>query len=127
MRLHRIPSSISLLLVLTVSIVVPTPGVAQPPPAWGNYNGNPQHTGISTTSLQTMNVIKWETPVDLNPQYSGNDLLIHYGSPLATAANTIVVPVKTGATDGFKVEGRSGYDGGLLWTQTTDYTLPPHN
>src|SRR5262245_57917320 len=86
--------------------VLPNLSLAQVP-AWGNYNGNAQHNGISTTALQPMNVIKWSTPVDLNPQYSGGGaLLIHYGSPLATAGNTIVVPVKTGANNGFVVEGR---------------------
>ena len=96
-------------------------------PTWGMYNGNAQHTGISTVPMQQMNVIRWSTPVDLNPVYSGNDLLIHYGSPLATAANTIIVPVKTGASDGFMVEGLSSVNGSVKWTQTTDYTLPPHD
>src|SRR5205814_1743053 len=36
------------------------------------------------------------------------------------------VPVKTGADGGFKVEGRSGTSGSLLWTQTSDYILPAH-
>ena len=76
---------------------------------------------------QALQAIRWQTPVDLNPQYSGNDLLIHYGSPLMTSANTIIVPVKTGATNGFKVEGLNGLDGSVLWTQTTDYILPSHN
>ena len=61
------------------------------------------------------------------PQYVGTFLLIHYGSPLATRKNTIVVPVKTGATGGFRVEGRQGSDGTLLWTHPSDYVLPPHN
>lgn len=95
-------------------------------PTWGMYNGNAQHTGVSTVPMQQMNLIRWSTPVDLNPVYNNNDLLIHYGTPLATAANTIIVPVKTGATDGFKVEGLSGVNGAVKWTQTTDYTLPPH-
>lgn len=96
-------------------------------PVWGNYNGNAQHTGLSTVALAGMNGIKWSTPVDLNPQYSGNSLLIHYGSPLATAGNTIIVPVKTGASGGFQVEAHRGSDGALLWTQTSDYALPPHS
>jgi hypothetical protein len=93
--------------------------------AWSNYAGDAQHTAVSATASQSMQAIRWQTPVDLNPQYSGNDLLIHYGSPVISANNTAVVPVKTGATDGFRVEGRSGSTGALLWTQTTDYALPP--
>jgi hypothetical protein len=96
--------------------------------AWSGHGGNPQHTALSPTATQPLQAVRWQTPVDLNPQYTGNgNLLIHYGSPTITAANTVVVPVKTGATDGFRVEGRSGATGALLWTQPTDYTLPTAN
>jgi hypothetical protein len=94
---------------------------------WSNYGHDPQHTAISPTGSQALGHILWQTPVDLNPQYSGDDLHIHYGSPIITRANTIIVPVKVGATDGFRVEGRSATSGALRWTQITDYTLPPHN
>jgi hypothetical protein len=93
---------------------------------WGNYAGDPQHTAVSAVASQPLQGIRWQTPVDLNPQYSGNDLLIHYGSPVVTAGNSVIVPVKTGAADGFRVEARSGATGALLWTQSTDYALPPH-
>jgi hypothetical protein len=92
---------------------------------WQGYARNAQHTAQSGVGSQPLNRIVWQTPVDLHPQYQGNDLLIHYGSPVITAANTVIVPVKTGASGGFQVEARSGVDGSLLWTQTTDYTLPP--
>ena len=94
--------------------------------AWSNYAGDAQHTALSPSGSQSLTGITWQTPVDLNPQYSGNDLLIHYGSPVITANNTVIVPVKTGATDGFRVEAHSGTTGALLWTQSTDYSLPPH-
>ena len=69
--------------------------------------------------------IHWQTPVDLDPQYNGNDLLIHYGSPLVTAANTVIVPVKTGATGGFEVQAISAVNGASRWTLTSDYALMP--
>jgi hypothetical protein len=94
---------------------------------WSGYGHDPQHTAISPVSSKPFGQILWQTPVDLNPQYSGNDLYIHYASPLVTRANTIIVPVKTGATDGFQVEGRDATTGALKWTQTTDYSLPAHS
>lgn len=95
--------------------------------SWNGFGRNAQHTALADVAAQPLSRIRWQTPVDLNPQYTGgDDLLIHYGSPLVTTRNTVVVPVKVGALDGFQVEGRNGSDGTLLWTQPTDYTLPPH-
>jgi glucose/arabinose dehydrogenase len=75
-------------------------------PAWTGYGRDPQHTAVSPYASQALQSVAWQTPVDLNPQYtSSGTLLIHYGSPLVTAANTVIVPVKTGATGGFRVEG----------------------
>src|SRR5689334_12327048 len=95
--------------------------------AWAGYAHDPQHTAISDTASQSLGQIAWQTPVDLAPQYTGDTLLIHYGSPLVTAANTVVVPVKTGADGGFSVEGIDGATGAVKWTQATDYVLPPHS
>jgi len=93
---------------------------------WSGYAHDPQHTAISAVPSQSLDVVGWQTPVDLNPQYYGGDLYIHYGSPLVTPSNTVIVPVKTGETDGFRLEGHNGQDGTLLWMQSTDYLLPPH-
>ena len=71
--------------------------------SWSDHARNSQHTALSSVASQPLNAIRWQTPVDLNPQYSGDDLLIHYGSPLITLANTVIVPVKTGASHGFRV------------------------
>ena len=45
---------------------------------------------------------------------------------MITSSNTVIVPVKTGADDGFKIEAHNGATGQIKWTATTDYTLPPH-
>src|SRR5436190_2257122 len=95
--------------------------------SWNNHSRDSQHTALSSVASQPLNAVRWQTPVDLNPQYSGNDLLIHYGSSLVTQANTVIVPVKTGASGGFRVEGINGANGTIKWTQTTDYVLPPHD
>ena len=39
----------------------------------------------------------------------------------------MLVPVKTAATGGFRVDARSGANGGLIWSATSDYIVPPHN
>lgn len=94
---------------------------------WSGYARDPQHTAQSAYASQALSSIAWQTPVDLAPQFSGNDLLIHYGSPLVTADNTVIVPTKTGATDGYEVKAIDGASGMTKWTQTTDYKLPAHN
>jgi hypothetical protein len=93
-------------------------------PSWSGYAHDPQHTAISDVPAQPLTGILWQTPVDLNPQYDNGDLLIHYGSPLVTHANTVIVPVKTGAYGDFEVEGFDGGTGALKWTVTTDYSVP---
>ena len=42
-------------------------------------------------------------------------------SPLVTRENTVIVPVKTGAFDGYRVEAHSGTDGALKWMLDSDY------
>ncbi len=92
---------------------------------WQGYALNPQHTALSTVASTALTAIRWQAPVNLNPQYNGTDLLIHYGSPLVTASDTILIPVKTGATGGFEVQSRAGDTGTLRWNLTSDYTLMP--
>ena len=101
--------------------------VAAPPAAaaWFMHAGNAQHTALSTVPTQPLERIHWQTPVDLNPQYSGTTLFIHYGSPLVTEGNTVILPVKAGVADTFRVEARRGSDGGLLWQLDTDFRLAP--
>jgi hypothetical protein len=103
--------------------------LAAPPAhaAWSMHAGNPQHTALTSVPTQPLQQIHWQMPVDLQPQYSGSVLFIHYGSALVTEGNTVLVPVKVGVTDTFRVEARRGRDGLPLWQLPTDYTLPPHS
>lgn len=93
---------------------------------WSALGHDGQHAAISRVTANMMNRIHWQTPVDLDPQYSGNDLYIHYGSPIVTRSNTVLIPVKTGAYGGFQVEGHVVTTGSLLWMEPTDYILPAH-
>ena len=108
-----------------------TPVVPAPPvdgPAWLGFGRDAQHAANSAIATQDLNRISWSTPLDLAPTYtSGGALLVHYGSPVVTSHNTVVLPVKTGPAGGFRVEARSGGNGGLIWSAATDYQLPPHN
>ena len=54
-------------------------------------------------------------------------LYIHYGSPMVTAANTVLVAVRTSSGNTYSIEAHSGADGSLLYTLPSDYTPPPHN
>ncbi len=124
-----------LLLAGAVTVIMPflPPAFAQTP--WTNFAKNGHHTAQSATASQPLNTIHWQTPVDLHPHYGsdavlppggGSELLIHFGSPLITAANTVIVPVKTGTEEGFRVEAHNATNGTVMWTSPSDYKLPPN-
>lgn len=110
--------------VLAACAIAPDFANAQVPP-WAGLGGNPQHTGISKYRAVLPSKILWSTPVDVRPPYSGNDLFIHYGTPVIApgVGGTVVVPVKIGSQDEFRVDAFRGTDGLLLWSFRTDYTL----
>ncbi|MFO0891756.1 MAG: cadherin-like domain-containing protein [Isosphaeraceae bacterium] len=93
---------------------------------WQGFARDAQHSALSTVKSLPLSVIRWQTPVDLQPQYTGDDLWAHYGSPVVTAAGTAIIPVKTGTSGGFRVEARQVTDGTLNWSLTTDYILPSY-
>jgi hypothetical protein len=93
---------------------------------WGSYAHGPQHTGLSTIGSQRIEQIKWSTPVDLVNQGTGGPLFIHYGTPIVTAANTVVIPERINASNTYQVEAFSGANGSPLYTLPTTYAPPPH-
>jgi hypothetical protein len=123
MSLHpRASAALRASLVVAWVLALAGPSHAE----WSMHGGNAQHTAVASVPTQALEQIHWQTPVDLQPQFSGTTLLIHYGSPLVTEGNTVILPVKVGVADTFRVEARRGRDGVLLWQLATDYQLPPH-
>ncbi len=123
--LLRVPIAAFVLAAILCALRVEPAAAA---PVWPMYAGDAQHHATAYSATQPLQRIRWSTPVDLQPQYaSGQFLLIHYGSPLCTEVGTMLVAVKTGVADSFRIEARNPDDGTLLWLQDSDYTQPPHN
>ncbi|HWZ84137.1 MAG TPA: hypothetical protein VNW47_16025 [Terriglobales bacterium] len=112
--------SLASFFLVAVSIFGLTPNVAAQSGAWLTHSHDEQHTGVSSVASQALTTIHWHVPADLAPP--NGEILIHYGSPLVTAANTVIVPVKT--TTGFRVEAHNGVTGKKMWTQATKYQVP---
>jgi hypothetical protein len=82
------------------------------------FAGNAQHTGQYDVMPQHLDRIRWSTLADL---YNAGGWL-HYGAPLITISNTVVLPVRT--TNGFLLRAFEGQNGRLKYTLTTDYVAP---
>jgi hypothetical protein len=91
---------------------------------WGGFAGNAQHTAAARTRPQPFRRIRWTAKVDLAPDLLFGELLIHYGSPMITAANTVLVPTRVSAKAGFRVAAYSGTSGARRWSLRTDYRPP---
>src|SRR5689334_12135240 len=90
-------------------------------PAVSSFAGNPQHTAIYQVPSQNLSTIHWSTTIDFN----NTGAEAHYGAPLITSANTVIVPVKT-TNNGFQLKAFTGATGGAKYTLSTDYVLPSH-
>ncbi len=120
-QLKNAPARTSSSLVLAAACLLLAAIAAAQTGAWLTHSHDEQHTALSTIGSQPLSSIHWHVPVDLHPPEG--EIFIHYGSPLVTAANTVIVPVKTGANS-FRVEAHDGATGTRLWMQTTGYQAP---
>ncbi len=88
-----------------------------PATAWNQLNGNAQHTGVSGAIAQPLDQTLWSVPLDLEPWGAE-----HYGDPVFTPNNTVIVPIKVtwSAQDqnaqNFFVEALNDVTGQVLWT-----------
>ena len=89
--------------------------------AWLTHSHDEQHTALSTVQSQPLSKIHWHTPVDLFPPQG--EIFIHYGSPLVTASNTVIVPVKTG-NNSYRVQAMNGGTGKKIWQLNTGWQSP---
>jgi hypothetical protein len=119
----RSQAVVAALLVSVSCVFFPRNSAAQAG-TWLTHSHDAQHTAVSSVTSQPLSKIHWHVPVDLAPPQG--EIFIHYGSPLVTAANTVIVPVKTG-TNSFRVEAHDGATGKRLWVQSTGYQAPSDN
>jgi hypothetical protein len=91
---------------------------------WAGFGGNAQHSAVSRAAPQPFRRIRWRAKVDLAPAIVHGALPVHYGSPMITAANTVLVPTRISARAGYEVVAYAGTSGGRHWTLRTDYRPP---
>ncbi len=106
--------------------VVAACGFAQ---GWQCYGGDAQHSGQFVGTSQTANLVKWQTSLDQNRAYYGNEVLVHYAAPTVTQMNTVVYGYSFTSTvngspsyDNWRVIGRKGTTGAQVWSMDTDYS-----
>jgi hypothetical protein len=100
------------------------PALAVSGPAWWGFGRDAQHSALGAVAIQDLERIVWRKRIDLAPPYQDGELFIHYGSPVITGQNTVVLPVKTNGGGGFRIEARSGGNGALIWAAASDYRPP---
>src|SRR5437764_306748 len=109
--------------VVAAAIFAARPAYAQNVP-WHGYGGDAQHNAQAPAPGQPISRVHWSTPVDLAPP---SFLNIHYASPMITAGNTVLVPVKVHSNGTYRMEARAGATGQLVWSTTVQYRFPPYS
>src|SRR5262245_41960938 len=117
----------SWLVTPAASAQIAASGIARPTGAavaWAGFAANAQHTAVARQAAQPFHQIRWRAKVDLNPVLTHHELLIHYGSPMISAANTVLVPTRVSNKAGYRVVAYSGTSGKQRWSLNTDYRPP---
>lgn len=107
----------------------PPPVIVDPPPpqatgpAWLNHGRDAQHSAKGgNVAAQSLSRMVWRTDVDLAPVRVDNFLDSgHYGSPVITGKNTVLLPVRTSVAGTYRIEARDGASGALRWQADTDF------
>jgi hypothetical protein len=92
---------------------------------WAGFAANAQHTAVAWQRPQPFRRIRWTAKVDVAPVLVHQELPIHYGSPMITSANTVLLPTRVSAKAGFRVVAYSGTSGARRWSLDTDYRPAP--
>lgn len=109
-----------------------TGGSTTPPavgPAWYGYAHDAQHSDLMPTlanggvTAQNLGQIAWEVPIDTAIDTT---TAIHYGSPMITPANTVLIAVKTQTDGGFQMQAHAAASGAQVWSASSDYVIPAH-
>jgi hypothetical protein len=125
--MKALPSAVALVLCLVA------PAAAKDAPAWRGHANDAQHTARAPAAGQPLSKIHWTMSIDHDPPLAphqrrgSGELLIHYASPMITAGNTVLVPVKTSAKGDFEINAVAGANGKSVWKMKTDYILPPYD
>src|SRR4051794_34814459 len=100
-----------------------TPVLAENVP-WHGYGGDAQHNAQAPVAGQNLAHVHWSIPVDLAPP---GFLGIHYGEPMITAGNTVLVPVRVNDQGTYQMEAHAASNGSLIWKDTVSYIFPPYD
>jgi hypothetical protein len=112
--------------VIVLLIGLLSAGIAKSGAQSYTFAGNPQHTAQYPVRAQHLNRVFWSASVDATHHTSSS----HYGAPLITASNTIIVPAVIAGTSGltssvrYNIKAYEGGTGRLKYTLTNDYAPP---
>jgi hypothetical protein len=120
------PRAFACVVVVATSLLIAGPGEALAQ-GWPGYAHDPQHTCTAVGASLLPQQVRWKTSVDLSLINNSGSIYIHYGTPVITRLNTVLVPVKTTSSGNYRVDAHSAASGTTLWSATSDYALPAHD